>query len=82
MEVSMKAFSVRLVQGDILDVVIRAADESDARTLVAEEDCTLEEINPDVARAIGTPAERGRHKGVLTRWMRGPTTLTGELLNN
>ncbi len=77
----MKAFLVKLNSRYILDPVIRAKDEADARSLVAEEGCTFGEIRADVAHAIGTPDGRGRHDGVLTRWAVGPTTITGDLIN-
>lgn len=67
--------SCQAQERDILDAVICAADEADAQRLVNEEGCKIEEIHADVAHVIGTPQERGRHDGVVTRWMLYPTTL-------
>lgn len=78
----MKAFIAKLKNGTILDVVIRAADEADAGSLLTEEGYELGEIREDVAHAIGTPDVRGRHDGVLTHWMLSPTTLTGDLIRS
>ena len=76
----MKAFIVKQTNGCFLDTVIRAADENDARGLVADEDgCTLGEIPASHATAMGVPEEHGRHDGALTRWSIGPTTLAGTL---
>ena len=78
----MKAFVVKLEDGSILDTVIRAVDEADARSLVAEEvHYAVGEIRSDVAQAIGAPEGRGRHDGVVTRWMLGPTTIWGDLIS-
>jgi len=76
----MKAFLVKLNSGNILDAVIRATDEADARSFVTEEGCEFGEIRAEVAHAIGTPDVRGRHDGVLTHWMLAPTTMTGDLI--
>jgi hypothetical protein len=74
----MKAFLVKLNSGDILDAVIRATDEADARSFVTEEG-RFGEIRADVADAVGAPDARGRYDGVLTHWMIAPTTITGDL---
>jgi hypothetical protein len=76
----MKAFLVKLKNGYLLDAVICAADEDDAKLLVAEEVDIIREIPANVASVMGAPEERGRHDDVLSRWGRGPTTITGELI--
>jgi hypothetical protein len=75
----MKTYFVRR-GGSRDDAAIRAADEEDARSLVPNpEEAELGEIDQKIANAMLIPEGRGRHKGVVTRWMLGPTTPTGDL---
>ena len=76
----MKAFAVKRPDGDFLDTIVRAEGMSDAKSLLpGEETLELFEYRPDLATSMGVPEQRGRHDGALGRWIKGPTTLTGDL---
>jgi hypothetical protein len=77
----MKAFAVKRSDGDFIDTIVRAADANDAKSLLADEGAVeLFEYRSDLATSMGVPQERGRHNGALGRWIKGPTTLTGDLI--
>ena len=80
-EVVVKAFLVKQQDGSFLDTIIIANDETEARTLITEEAYSIGEVRQDVAAAMGVNADaRKRHDGALTRWIIGPTKITGELI--
>jgi hypothetical protein len=75
----MPAYLAR-TKTEIPDLAIRAKDESDARTLLGETQVVeLAVLRADVAVAMGIPETRGVHRGVVWRWMKGPTNIFGEL---
>jgi hypothetical protein len=65
---------------EIPDLAIRARDESDARKLFGETEVVeFAVLRADVAVAMGIPEPHGVHRGVVWRWMKGPTNIFGEL---
>jgi hypothetical protein len=76
----MRTYFVRR-DGVLEDAAIRAEDEENARSLISSlEAVELGEINQKIADGMLIPEGRGRHSGVVWRWMKGPTTSTGDLV--
>lgn len=75
----MNAYLARTKDG-VLDLAIRAEDSARAQTLLAgTKDLELTELTPRVAKAMQIPDEEGIYQGVLWRWLKAPTTISGEL---
>jgi hypothetical protein len=74
----MAAFFIKQRDESLIDAIIRANDENDARRYAA--DGELIELRDNVAIAMGVPTEVGRHNGALSRWLLNPTNWLGEPL--